>query len=227
MHQAHPPYPRRGQPEPTLLAESVSIGSASRWLKRRHLFGRVRNALLGVAVVVACALVLSWAIGGIGVAGLLVTGTLALLTAALLLRYPRLTVPPAAALAQGPLYLVIARTELWLETRCPALPPRAVRLVEHLGVQLDTLGLQVARGGEGLPGSGQIRWMVGEHLPQLVSDYGGAAGEDEPAGEGPAGEQAYDRIARVGMEIEHIARELAEGRFDDLPVLARRVDSLP
>src|SRR5699024_10905133 len=141
----------------------------------------------------------------------------ALLAAALLLRYPRLRVPPLQELGEGPLPLVIARTELWLEGRLPSLPPREVRLVEQLGVRLDTLAMEITRLDESRPEARGIRWMVGEHLPQLIAEDA-ALGQD-----GPDGEQAYDQVAQAGLAIERMARELSEGRFDHLPVLARRV----
>lgn len=219
MQQAQtlPSRLRRANPVP---AESHSIGRASRWLKRRHLLGRIWRTLLGVAAVIAGAMLLGWAVGGITLTGLLLTALAALLAAALLLRYPRLMVPPRGELARGPLETVIARTELWLESRQAALPPRAASLLEPLALRLDDLALQLHRLDEQSGAGEDLRWLVGEHIPRLVLALDGFADGD------PSGEQVIAALVRAAGDLARIARNLAIGTLDDLPLKAQRLDSL-
>ena len=209
------------------FADSHSIGRRSRELKRKHLLGRVWRMMLGVGGVIVAAMVAGFVLNGIGIGGLLVTALLAILVAALLLNYPRLSVPAPEQLAQGSLRTIVGNTELWLETQRRALPAPAVRLVDHIGLQLDALGLQLDRIGDDQPGTAEIRKLVGEDLPGLVRTYTAIPphlrAETRPGG-GTPDQSLAESLGRISGEIENVTRQLASGTIDDLAIKARYLD---
>ena len=197
------------------FAETRSIGQASRTLKHRHFRGRIWSALLGVALVFTGAMTLGQLLGGIGFAGLFLTALSALLAAALLLNYPRLAVPRRIDLARGPLPDVVGQTELWLESRAAALPPAAGRLVDHLGMQLDALGLELARIDGTPPAAAEIRHLIGRRLPAAIAANGS----------GPDGEtRLVYELERIGADLAFITRHLAGGTLDARTLRARGLE---
>lgn len=183
--------------------------------------------MLGVAGVVIAAMIVGLAVDGIGFAGLFFTALGAILVAALLLRYPRLKVPSRQQLAQGSLKSIVGNTELWLESQRPALPAPAVRLVDHIGVQLDALGLQLDQVSDQQPAATEIRKLVGEHLPELVSTYTAIPAhlrsEQRPGGATPD-QSLVDSLGKISAEIDSVTRQLASGMIDDLAIKARYLD---
>ena len=209
-----------------LVAERRSIGQTSRKLKNRHLRGRIWRMLLGVIGVIVAAMIAGIMIGGIGLAGLFFTALGAIVLAALLLRYPMQKVPDRQQLAQGSLKSIVGNTELWLETQRRALPAPAVWLVDQIGVQLDALGLQLAQIGEDQPAAGEIRKLVGEHLPELVASYTAIPAHlrKEPRGGRTPDEQLADSLGKISSEIDSVTRQLASGSIDDLAIKSRYLD---
>jgi len=203
------------------FAASHSIGRRSRAVKTRHLIGRIWRVLVGVILVVIAAAALGLLLGGIGFGGLFFTALACVLVAALLLRYPRLRVPPRAELTRGSLSEVVANAELWLETRRSSLPAKAARQVDAIGVQLDGLGLQLDHASPPREAEGQVRRLVGEHLPAIVGRYTAAP---RPTSDEDA---LVDSLERIGSEIDRITRQLATGSLDDLELKARSMDFGP
>jgi hypothetical protein len=203
------------------FAASHSIGRRSRAVKTRHLIGRIWRVLVGGILVVIAAAALGLLLGGIGFGGLFFTALACVLVAALLLRYPRLRVPPRAELTRGSLSEVVANAELWLETRRSSLPAEAARQVDAIGVQLDGLGLQLDHASPPREAEAQVRRLVGEHLPAIVGRY--------TAAPRPASDEAalVDSLERIGAEIDRITRQLATGSLDDLELKARSMDFGP
>lgn len=207
-------------------ATGPSIGRRSRNLKQRHLLGRIWRTVLGVIGVIIAAIGVGLAMDGIGFAGLFYTTLAAVLVAALLLRYPRLKVPTRQQLAQGSLKSTVGNTELWLESQRPALPAPAVRLIDHIGGQLDALGLQLDQLDEKQPAAAEIRKLVGEYLPDLVSTYTAipAGLRAEPRAGGTPDEQLIEGLGRISGEVDSVTRQLASGRIDDLAIRTRYLD---
>ena len=163
---------------------------------------------------------------GIGISGLMLTVLLGAVVAALLARYPRLKPPPQARLNEGDARTMVARTELWLEGQRPALPPPAVELVDRIGVQLDALGLQLEGVGE-RPETVEVRKLVGEHLPEMISTYRRIPAHlrQEPRGDGRTPDaQLADGLGKISGEIDAITRQLAAGDLDNLQVRGRYLD---
>ena len=200
-----------------------SIGRGSAELKTRHYKAKLTRVVAAVVGVVIAAMVAGTIIGGIGVEGLFYAVLAGVAAAIVLGRYPRLKPPPQARLNEGDARTMVARTELWLEGQRPALPPPAVELVDRLGVQLDALGLQL----EGIaeqPATVEVRKLVGEHLPEMISTYRRIPAHlrKEQRGDGRTPDQQLsDGLGKISAEIDQITRQLAAGDLDTLAVRGR------
>ena len=204
----------------------VSIGQRSAALKRQHAvkkLGRVAMAVVGVLV---AAMVAGMILDGIGFTGVMLTA-LAIFAALFVFgRYPAMQPPSRASLSGGDVKSLVGRTELWLESQRPALPAPAVQLVDRIGTQLDALGLQLDGLDENQPAAVEVRKLVGEHLPELVSTYTsiprGLRGEAN-AGRSPD-EQLTDSLGKISTEIDSVTRQLASGAIDNLAIRTRYLD---
>lgn len=203
-----------------------AIGQRSAEVRRRHIGRKVARVAMAVSVVLLGALVAGLVIDGIGFTGLVVTFFAVLAAIWFFSTYPRLKVPDLASLNTGDARTLVARTELWLEAQRPALPAPAVSLVDRIGVQLDGLGVQL----EGLDGSlapvGEVRRLVGEHLPGMVESWRKIPPHlrKEQRGGRDADEQLVDGLGKISKEIDEISRNLAAGDLDALAVRGRYLD---
>ena len=200
-----------------------SIGRGSAELKTRHYKAKLTRVVTAIVGIVVAAMVAGTIIGGIGIEGLFYAVLAAVAVAVFLGRYPRMKVPAQAQLNTGDVRTMVARTELWLENQRPALPAPAVQLVDQIGVQLDALGLQL----EGIteqPATVEVRKLVGEHLPEMISNYrripAHLRGEQRADGRSPS-EQLNDGLGKISAEIDQITRQLAAGDLDKLAVRDR------
>jgi hypothetical protein len=203
-----------------------SIGKRSAELKRRHRFRKLLNMLLAVVAVLVAAMIAGLVIDGIGVTGILLTG-LAILGALFLFgSFPRLKVPSLGALNSGDVRRMVGNTELWLEAQRPALPAPAVTLVDQIGIQLDALGLQLERVDQKESAVAEVRSLVGEQLPGLVSTYTSIPAHlrGEPrAGRSPD-DELTDSLGKISAEIDSVTRQIADGQIDKLAITTRYLD---
>lgn len=122
------------------------------------------------------------------------------------------------AIAQAPLPELADRTNRWLEQQRPALPAPAKSLADSLGERIAALQPTLDRLGEKTPEAAEVRRLVSEELPELVSSYQRV----------PKAMRTMNRNGRVaetelveGMrlldrEIDAIGRTLAETDIDRL-----------
>jgi hypothetical protein len=205
---------------------SVSIGKRSAEMKRSHALRKAVRMTVAVAAICVAAMAAGLIIDGIGFAGVMVTA-LAIVAALFVFgTYPRLKVPQQAKLNSGSVRAMVGNTELWLEAQRPALPAPAVQLVDHIGVQLDSLGLQLEGLDESLPAVGEVRKLVGEHLPELVSTYTSIPRHlrAEPRAGRTPDEQLSDSLGKISAEIDSVTRQLADGAIDKLAIRTRYLD---
>ena len=217
---------RQSLNEQRLGGRRRSIGRGSAELKTRHYTAKLTRIVVAVVGIVLAAMIAGVVIDGIGFTGLFVAALAVLAAVAVFGRYPRLKPPPQARLNEGDARTMVARTELWLEGQRPALPPPAVELVDRIGVQLDALGLQLEGVGD-QPAAVEVRKLVGEHLPEMISTYRRIPGHlrHEPRGDGRTPDQQLaDGLGKISGEIDQITRQLAAGDLDSLAVRGRFLD---
>ena len=205
---------------------TVSIGQRSAALKREHTFRKVGRAVTAVVAIIVAAMVAGLVIDGIGFTGVMVTA-LAIFAAIMVFgRYPKMKVPQRRDLTGGDVKSLVGRTELWLESQRPALPAPAVQLVDQIGTQLDALGLQLDGLDENQPAAVEVRKLVGQHLPELVSTYTSIPRHlrTEPRAGRTPDEQLADSLGKISTEIDSVTRQLASGAIDNLAITTRYLD---
>lgn len=203
-----------------------SIGRRAAALKRDHALRKLLRIGLASGAIIFAAMVAGVIIDGIGWTGIIVT-LLALVAATTIFgTFPRLSLPTRESLGRGDVKSLVGRTELWLEGQRAALPPPAVKLVDHIGLQLDALGVQLDGLDESLPAAREVRTLVGEHLPQLVATYTSIPRHlrGEPAAGRSPDDQLIDSLGKISAEIDSVTRQLAAGAIDDLAIKTRYLD---
>lgn len=203
-----------------------SIGRRSAALKREHALRKLIRIGLATGTILVGAMVAGLIIDGIGWTGIIVTMLAIIAATAIFGSYPRLTVPTRESLGSGNVKSLVGRTELWLEGQRAALPAPAVKLVDHIGLQLDALGVQLDGLDENLPAAREVRKLVGEHLPDLVSTYTSIPRHlrSEASGGASPDERLTESLGKISAEIDSVTRQLASGAIDDLAIKTRYLD---
>ncbi|PLK24458.1 hypothetical protein [Novosphingobium sp. TH158] len=203
-----------------------SIGRQSARLKRGHLAKKIGRILLAVGGIWLASSLLSLFITPIGLLGLVGTVLLSFIAVGVLATFPKMQPPTIDTLAKGDVKTMVGRTEMWLERQRPALPPPAVKLVNHIGLQLDGLGAQLKDIDPLHPAVGEVRKLVGEHLPQVVEGYRRIPEHlryEDRAGTNP-NKQFMESLGLISNEIDSVTRQLATGAIDDLAIKTRYLD---
>jgi hypothetical protein len=202
------------------------IGRGSAELRQRNLMTRIKLIGGSLLAIVAAAMVTGIVINGIGFIGIMIAFLAVVACTFLFSNFPKVKVPRRADLNTGDVRHMVARTELWLESQRPALPPPAVTLVDKIGVQLDALGLQLETIDPGHPAAQETRKLVGETLPGMVEAYRRIPAQlrrEKRAGSSPD-EQIVESLGKISTEIDQVTRQLAAGALDDLAVRTRYLD---
>ncbi|WP_311266904.1 hypothetical protein [Sphingobium sp. WCS2017Hpa-17] len=124
----------------------------------------------------------------------------------------------AEALAQTELAALPLKTEIWLENQRKALPAPAVTLVDSIGVKLEALAPQLERLGEQEPAAQEIRRLLADHLPELVTGYQSIPAplrREERNGRVPE-KQLVEGLSVIDAEISRMSESLASGDLDKL-----------
>lgn len=203
-----------------------SIGRRSAALKRQHALKRAKAFGLTVAAILGAIVAAGIVLDGIGVTGVILA--LAAVMAAMLFFafVPKLEVPSRESLRGSDVKSLVGQTELWLEQQRPALPAPAVQLIDTIGLQLDALATQLDGLDERGPAAIEVRKLVGDHLPELVSTYtsiprhlrGEAQGGRSPD------QHLVDSLGKISAEIDSVTRQLASGAIDNLAIKTRYLD---
>jgi hypothetical protein len=199
------------------------IGSKSIALRRQHVAKKVGRILIAMGAVLIGGAIFGAVVQPLGFMGLMALLMLMAGAAFLFGKYPAFPEPRREDLQRTDLKQLAGRTEIWLEAQRPALPAPARSLVDKIGVQLDLLAPQLQTLDQNTPAAANIRKLVGEDLPELVSGY-----QRIPAGlrgEAHAGRTPDDTLLgglnMLEREIGDAARNLAAGEMDKLATRER------
>lgn len=204
----------------------ASIGRRSAAIKREHLTRKIVRVVVVIFGIWLAAAVAGLIIDGIGISGIIMALLATVVAVGIFGRYPRMTVPTRAALTGSDVKSLVGRTELWLESQRPALPAPAVQLVDHIGLQLDALGTQLDGLTDNAPAAVEVRKLVGEHLPELVSSYTSIPRHlrSEESGGRTPDQQLTESLGKISTEIDSVTRQLASGAIDNLAIKTRYLD---
>jgi hypothetical protein len=175
-----------------------------------------RITAVAFAILIA-AVVTGWFIplGANGVMIVLAALILATLLVALL---PSERTVKATALAETDLKALPLQTEIWLESQRKALPAPAVKLIDSIGVRLETLAPQLSRLNPQEPAAVEVRKLLSDHLPELVTGYQSIPEplrREERNGRVPE-QQLIDGLSVIDGEIDRMTEQLASGDLDKL-----------
>ena len=202
-----------------------SIGEGSAQIRVSHYAKKLVQIAIGIVGVMIAAGVAGAILGGIGFWGIMIT-VLAILVVIGVIASQKVKVPTRADINKGDVQHMVGKTELWLESQRPALPPPAARIIGDMGVQLDALGLQLQGVDQNHPKAREVRKLVGEELPEMIESYRRIPAHmrsEERAGTSPD-RQLTDSLGKISGEIDSITRQLAEGSLDDLAIKHRYLD---
>ena len=127
------------------------------------------------------------------------------------------------ALARTPLAALPLQTEIWLESQRRALPAPAATLADSIGVKLETLAPQLERLDEEEPAAHEIRKLLADHLPELVTGYQSIPAplrKEERNGRIPE-QQLVEGLSVIDTELSRMSETLASGDLDKLAVQNR------
>jgi hypothetical protein len=205
-----------------------SIGRGSAGIKAKHFGRKLRNVLLAVGAIWLGLTVAGIVIDGIGITGIILGALATFIAVGIFGRYPKMKLPSRADLSpeNQNVRQLVGQTELWLESQRRALPPPAVKLVDHIGLQLDALGLQLQDLDQSHPKATEVRKLVGEHLPNVVDGYRKIPEHlrhEAHSGTTPA-KQFIDSLTTISGEIDSVTRQLAAGAIDNLSIQNRYLE---
>ena len=194
-----------------------SLSTRARQRRNAGLLRKVKYAFWAILAVI-----LSSAVAGfilpLGTTGVMIA--LGVMIAALLLiaLIPTETRVRTEALASTELTALPLQTEIWLENQRKALPAPAMTLVDSIGVRLETLGPQLERLDPQDPAAQEVRRLLSDHLPELVTGYQSIPEpmrREERNGRIPE-RQLVDGLSVIDAEIARMSESLASGDLDKL-----------
>lgn len=194
-----------------------SLTARARQRRNAGLIRKVKYAFWAVLAVILGSAVAGFVVP-LGTTGIMIA--LGVIIAALLLiaLLPTQTRVRTEALAETPLTALPLQTEIWLENQRKALPAPAVTLVDSIGVKLEILAPQLERLGPQDPAALEVRKLLADHLPELVTGYQSIPQplrREERNGRVPE-KQLVEGLAVIDAEIGRMSENLASGDLDKL-----------
>ncbi len=181
--------------------------------------GRIAGAAFAIII---AAMVAGWFMP-LGTSGVMIVLGLLLVTTLFFALLPGERAVSPDKLAETALTALPLKTEIWLENQRKALPAPAVTLVDSIGVKLETLAPQLERLGEQDPAAHEIRKLLADHLPELVTGYQSIPAplrREERNGRVPE-KQLIEGLSVIDAEIGRMSEQLASGDLDKLAIQNR------
>jgi hypothetical protein len=193
-------------------------GARGRALRAKDLMTRLKRMIIAAAVVIIGAAIAGFVLNGIGGTGVLLV--LGLLVACLAFAFiPTMeTAIPTAKLAETDLKTLPLKTEIWLENQRKAMPRAAVPIIDAIEGRLETLAPQLAKLNPQEPAAMEVRRLLSDHLPQLVTGYQSIPvplRSQARNGRVPDA-QLVEGLSVIEQEIATMTEQLASGDLDNL-----------
>jgi hypothetical protein len=194
-----------------------SLSTRARQRRNAGLLRKVKYAFWAILAVILGSAVAGFVLP-LGTTGVMIA--LGVLIAALLLiaLMPTESRVRTEKLAEIPLTALPLQTEIWLENQRKALPAPAITLVDSIGVKLETLAPQLERLNPQDPAAQDVRRLLADHLPELVTGYQSIPQplrREERNGRVPE-QQLIDGLGVIDAEIARMSEQLASGDIDKL-----------
>ena len=204
-----------------------SIGERSKGLKKGHFYKKLGRAALWTVGVLVGASIVGGILSGIGFWGVMISAGLIGGGIWASMKFPKMKIPTPETLVQSDLKTLAGKTEIWLENQRPMLPPPAAKIVQDIGTQLDMLSPQLQKLNDKEPAAYEVRKLVGEHLPELISGYRSIPAsmrtKGENGGKSPD-EQLLSGLQLIEKEISGVTQQIAKGDLDNLEIRGRYLE---
>lgn len=191
--------------------------------RRKAMVVRKGKYAFWVVLAVLVGSVVAGFVAPLGTTGVMIATGLALAALLLIAALPGEKRVRPEALADTALTALPLQTEIWLENQRKALPAPAVTLVDSIGVKLETLAPQLERLTEQEPAAQDIRKLLSDHLPELVTGYQSIPEplrREERNGRVPE-KQLIEGLSVIDSELSRMSENLASGDLDKLAVQNR------
>lgn len=212
------------------LGSSTAREAGVRKLKRgaAEIFRRMRRAGL-VFLILLFVLIAASVFGSVGFLTWLIALPAIMLAAMLSMTFPTWAgrapqAPSHRDVARVPLPTLAERCDRWLLDRCDELPRAALPAADLIVERLRSLAPGLADIPEGSPLQGEVRRLVGGHLPRLVDSYIALA----PEARGPRSENSLrltESLAAVAEELTRLCGEVDGCREASFAVEHRFIES--
>lgn len=194
-----------------------SLSARARQRRNAGLMRKVKYAFWAVLAVFLASMVSGFVVP-LGTTGVMIALGIAILCVVTIAMLPAQGQVKTQALAATDLTALPLKTEIWLENQRKALPAPAVTLVDSIGVKLEILAPQLERLNDQEPAAQEIRRLLADHLPELVTGYQSIPAplrREERNGRVPE-KQLVDGLSVIDAEIGRMSESLASGDLDKL-----------
>ncbi|CAD7337856.1 hypothetical protein FIM10_11325 [Sphingomonadales bacterium 56] len=199
-----------------------SLSTRARQRRGTALMRKVKWAFWSILAILVGSMVAGFFIP-LGTTGVMVALGLAIAALLLIALLPSERRVGTQALATAPITALPLQTEIWLDNQRKALPAPAVTLADSIGVKLETLAPQLERLNDQEPAAQEIRKLLSDHLPELVTGYESIPAplrREERNGRVPE-QQLIEGLKVIDGELARISETLASGDIDKLAVQNR------
>lgn len=194
-----------------------ALSSRARQRRNAALMRKVKYAIGAVLAIMIASAVAGFIIP-LGTTGVMVALAAMIAAVLLVMALPGERAISPERLADTDLAALPLKTEIWLDSQRKALPAPAITLVDSIGVRLETLAPQLERLNPAEPAAQDIRRLLADHLPELVTGYQSippALRREERNGRVPE-KQLIDGLGVIDAEIDRVTEQLAAGDLDKL-----------
>lgn len=194
-----------------------SLSSRARQRRNAVLVRKLKYAV-GAVLAVAIASAVAGFVMPLGTTGVMIALGVMIAAVLLVMALPGERAVRTENLGQTDLAALPLQTEIWLESQRKALPAPAVTLVDSIGVKLETLAPQLQRLDPQEPAAQDIRRLLADHLPELVTGYQSIPTplrREERNGRVPE-KQLVEGLGVIDAEIDRMTEQLASGDLDKL-----------
>lgn len=183
---------------------------------------KLRYAVWTILAVLVASIVAGFFIP-LGITGVMVTLGVMLAAVLLIIAMPPERSVKVEALSRTSLSALPLQTEIWLENQRKELPTPAAALVDSIGVKLETLAPQLERLTDQEPAAQEVRRLLADHLPELVTGYQSIPQplrREERNGRVPE-QQLIEGLSVIDAEITRMSEGLASGDLNRLAIQNR------
>ena len=194
-----------------------SLSTRARARRNAGLIRKVKYAFWAVLAIVLGSAVAGFVLP-LGTTGVMIVMGVMIAALLLIALAPTESRVKTETLAQTELAALPLKTEIWLENQRKALPAPAVTLVDSIGVKLEILAPQLERLSEQEPAAQEVRRLLADHLPELVTGYQSIPAplrREERNGRVPE-KQLVEGLSVIDAEIGRMSESLASGDLDKL-----------